>query len=137
MPQSSSWALHQSIYQRLAADAGVVMLLGGTRIYDHVPRNASYPYVTFGQSIAREYGTAIDDGEEHILTLHVWSDGGSRGQAHEIMGAVRRALHDEPLSLTDHRLVNISQEFADARREPERETYHGIIRYRAVTEPAN
>ena len=137
MPQSSAWSLQTAIHQRLASDAIVTGLLGGQRIYDHVPRNAPYPLLTFGQSVAREWATGTEDGEEHVLTLHVWSEGGSRQQAHDIMGAVRRALNDAALPLADHRLVDIRHEFSEARPEADRETYHGIVRYRAVTEPVN
>ena len=135
MSQSSAWALQEAIHQRLTGDTNLLGLLGGPRIYDHVPRNAAYPILTFGQSVAREWATGTEDGEEHVLTLHVWSEGGSRQQAHEIMSAVRRALNEMAVPLSDHRLVNIRHEFSEARREADRETYHGIVRYRAVTEP--
>jgi hypothetical protein len=135
MPQSSSFALQTSITEALTGDPAVVGLLGGAKVFDHVPRNAAFPFVTFGQSLARDYATALGEAEEHILTLHVWSEGGRREEAYDLIAAVRRVLHDAPLSLADHKLVNLRQEFSDARREPERESWHGIIRYRAVTEP--
>lgn len=134
MPISSAWSLQQAIHQHLSADTDLNALLAG-RIYDHVPRDATYPVLTFGQSIARDWATGSEDGEEHVVTLHVWSDGGSRRQAHDIMSAVRRALNAAALTLTDHRLVNIRHEFSEARPETDREAYHGIVRYRAVTEP--
>lgn len=136
MPQSPAWALQEAIHQHLTADTTVIGLLGGARIFDHVPRNPTYPIVTFGQSLARDWSTGTDDGEEHILTLHVWSEGGSRQQTHEIMGALRQSLNTASLVLTDHRLVAIRHEFSEARPEADRETYHGIVRYRAVTEPS-
>jgi hypothetical protein len=49
---------------------------------------------------------------------------------------VRTALHDQALSLAGHRLVNLRHELSEARREPDGDTTHGIVRYRAVTEPA-
>ena len=137
MPNSSSWALQAAIHDHLSADAGLIGLLGGPRIYDQVPRNSPYPLLTFGQSIAREWATDTDDGEEHILTLHVWSEGGSRQQTHDIRGAVKRALNGAALPLADHRLVDIRHEFSDARPETDRDVYHGIVRYRAATEPVN
>jgi hypothetical protein len=45
-------------------------------------------------------------------------------------------LHDQPLTLVDHDLVNLRHEFSEARPDPDGDTYHGIVRYRAVTEPA-
>ena len=36
----------------------------------------------------------------------------------------------------DHHLVNLRHEFSEARLDPDGDTFHGIVRYRAVTEPA-
>ena len=44
-------------------------------------------------------------------------------------------LHDQPLTLSDHHLVNLRHEFSEARLDPDGDTFHGIVRYRAVTEP--
>jgi hypothetical protein len=46
-------------------------------------------------------------------------------------------LHDQPLTLVDHDLVNLRHEFSEARPDPDGDTYRGIVRYRAVTEPAH
>lgn len=132
---SAGWALQKSVFASLTGDATVTALLGGTRVYDDVPRGVDYPYLTFGQSTARDWSTGGEDGQEHIFTLHVWSRANGRRQTHEIMGAVRDALHDEALALDGHRLVNLRHEFSEARRDPDGETYHGVVRYRAVTEP--
>jgi hypothetical protein len=132
---SASWALQQSIFARLASDSGLLALLGSPRIYDDVPQGADFPYLTFAQTLARDWSTGSDDGNEHILTLNVWSQAKGRKEVHEIMGALRTALHDQPLTLSGHRLVNLRHEHSEARRDPDGETYRGIVRFRAVTEP--
>jgi hypothetical protein len=132
---SSSWALQQSIFARLAADAALNGLLGGPRVHDDVPQASPFPYISFGHSLVRDWSTGSEDGSEHVVTLHVWSQGKGKKEAHEIMDAVRSALHDQALSLAGHRLVNLRHELSEARREPDGDTTHGIVRYRAVTEP--
>ncbi len=132
---NATWSLQKSIYEALTNDAVLTSLLGGPKIYDDVPQNPSYPYVTLGQSLARDWSTGSEDGQEHIITLHVWSLSGGKKEAHEIIAAVQDILHDAPLIVTDHNLVNLRQEFSDTRRDPDGEHYHGIVRYRAVTEP--
>jgi uncharacterized protein DUF3168 len=134
---SPSWALQQSIFAALTANITLLTLLGGPRVYDDVPQASAFPYLTFGQSTTRDWSTGSDDGSEHVLTLHVWSQARGKKEAHEIMGAVRTALHDQALSLGGHRLINLRHEFSEARREPDGDTIHGIVRYRAVTEPAS
>jgi hypothetical protein len=133
---SSSWALQQSIFARLTADAALTTLLGGPRVHDEVPQASPFPYISFGHSLVRDWSTGSEDGSEHVVTLHVWSQGKGKKEAHEIMDAVRSALHDQALSLAGHRLVNLRHELSEARREPDGDTTHGIVRYRAVTEPA-
>lgn len=135
MADIASWALQHSIYQALASSPDVTTLLGGARIYDDPPQAASFPFVTLGQSVVRDWSTGTEDGAEHELTLHVWSRAGGKKEVQAIMEAVRGALHDQPLSLADHHLVNLRHEFSEARLDPDGDTFHGIVRYRAVTEP--
>ena len=132
---SASFALQKAIYTTLTANAGVIAVLGAARIYDDVPTRSEFPYMTFGQTTERDWSTGTEPGLEHTITLHVWSRGRGRKEADEVMAAAQAALHDAALALTGHRLVNLRHEFSDARRDPDGESFHGISRYRAVTEP--
>ncbi|MGE0627337.1 MAG: DUF3168 domain-containing protein [Hyphomicrobiaceae bacterium] len=133
---SAAWSLQAAIYSALTGNAELAGLLGGAHIYDDVPRGASFPYITFGLTSERDWSTATETGSEHVVTLHVWSRAAGRSEVDGIFTVLRDALHDADLSLVGHRLVNLRQEFSDARREPDGETLHGIVRLRAVTEPA-
>ena len=130
------WALQAALHAALVADGVLTGLLGGPRVYDHVPRGRAYPYVTFSQSVVRDWSTGTDDGHEHVVTLHVWSRAAGRQEAQAILSAIRAALHDTSLPLTGHRLVNLRHEFSEVRREPDGETFRGLVRLRATTEPA-
>jgi len=132
---SAAWSLQQSVFAALTADAALTALIGAGRIYDDVPQGSALPYIALGQVTARDWATGSEDGNEHILMVHVWSNAKGKKQAHEILGAVRNALHDRPLALTGHRLINLRHEFSQARRDPDGETIHGTARFRAVTEP--
>lgn len=127
--------LQKAIYLKLRNDVPLVTLLGGAKIYDDTPQRTEFPYVTFGRSVMRDWSTGTDKGHEHIVTLHVWSRAAGRRQVHEIISAIEAALHDQSLSMADFRLVNLRHENSDARRDPDGETYHGAVRYRATTEP--
>ena len=132
---SASAALQSAIYAKLAADPPLLALLGTPRIYDDAPQDAPFPYLTFGASTARDWSTATEPGEEHLVTLHVWSRARGRREAFALVNAIRAALHDQSLALVGHRLVNLRQEFADTRPDPESDTHHGLVRLRAVSEP--
>jgi hypothetical protein len=136
MTEVASWALQRGVYQALANSSTLTALLGGGKIYDDAPQGAAHPFITFGQSVIRDWSTGTEDGTEHSLTLHVWSRSGGKQQTHAIIEAIKAVLHDQPLLLEDHYLINLRHEFSEARLDPDGDTFHGIVRYRAVTEPA-
>ena len=135
MPTASA-ALRAAIHDALAADGALTALLSGPKIYDEPPASAAFPYVTLGEARVTDYSTATSPGEEHQLTLHAWSRQGGHREAHLIAGALLQALDDAPLAPAGHHLVNLRFSVADVRRESDGRTYHALVRFRAVTEPA-
>jgi len=135
MPTAASAALRAAVHDALIADAALVSLLGGPKVYDEPPRNAAFPYVTLGETRVSDYSTGTEPGEEHQLVLHAWSRQGGQREAHLIAGALLSALDDAPLTLADHHLVNFRFSVADLRREADGRTYHALVRFRVVTEP--
>lgn len=131
----AGWSLQKAIHATLVADQGVVAVLGGPKVYDHVPRKTEAPYITFGRSVVTDWSTGTEAGHEHLVTVHVWSTAAGRKEAAAILDAARVALHDRSLVLDGHQLVNLRQDFSDIRREPNGDMLHGILRLRAVTEP--
>lgn len=131
---SAGLALRAAIHAKLTADAGVIAALGGARVYDDVPNQSAFPYLVFADATARDWSTASDTGHEHFVTLHAWSRASGRKETDVIMAAVHTAVHDQPLALAGHRLINLRHDFSDARRGGDGESYQGVIRFRAVTE---
>ena len=76
-----------------------------TGVHDHVPQDAAFPYVTMGESTARDWGAAGVTGVEATLTLHVWSRSRGRKQVKQVMAEIHRILHDADLPVTGHDLV--------------------------------
>lgn len=134
MTQASA-ELQTTIFQALTSDPALTALLGGPKVFDRRPDHAAFPYLTLGRTAVVDWSTGTEDGSEHILTLHVWAKGGGKRETYEIMDKVSTKLHDANLSLEGHHLVNLQLQFAEARQEPDAPTYHGILRFRAVTEP--
>ena len=132
---AASWALQRSIFQTLSKAPALTSLLGEAEIYKKPLKGQALPYMTLGQTVNFDWSTGTDDGMEHDLTLHVWTSADSAEKVHEIMDTVKTLLHDRPLSVGGHYLANLRHEFAEARIDPDGETMHGIVRYRAVTEP--
>jgi hypothetical protein len=131
----SGWPLQQAVFAALSADAGVQAVLGDSpRIFDKPPGAAALPYLLIGDGTEEEWGTASDDGAEHALTLHAWSRAGGRKEARDILAAVYSALHDTSLTVSGFNLVNLRFVLSQVLVEADALTYHGIARYRAVTE---
>ena len=135
MPQSANWQLQEAIYNALLADAGLINLLGGPKVYDLVPRQTKPPYITIGITEVTDWSTTTEEGREHLLTLHSWTVNQGRKQADEIETTIISVIKAASLLMPDHLLVNLAYEQSEIRRDPDGETLHGIIRYRVVTEP--
>ena len=136
MADTASWALQKALFSALSSDGTLLSLLGGAKIFDDVPQETALPYVTFGQTSSRDWSTGTEEGEEHVMTLHVWSEAAGRREVNAILGEVKRVIAGASMPLAGHQLVNLRLEFAESRREADGETYDGVARYRAVTEPA-
>ena len=132
---NASSSLQRAIYELLIDDPSVLNILGGPEVYEHVPRKAPFPYVVFGPSRARDWSTSTEAGDEHSLSLRVWTRGGGKLENAEIIAVIRSVLNASDLTVEDHHLVNLLHESSEIRREPDGETYRGVVRYRAVTEP--
>jgi hypothetical protein len=135
MPNTAKLELQQALYQALSADGNLTSLLGSGKIYDHVPQRTKPPYVTIGMTLEREWNTSTEDGREHVITFHSWTENKGRKQALEILVAIEQAILSAPLVMTTQALVNKVFEFNEVRRDPDGETIHGITRFQMKTEP--
>ncbi len=135
MTSTASWQLQEALYAALTSDTGLTTLLGGAKVYDLAPRSAKLPYITIGMTQERDWSTSSEEGGEHTITLHIWTENQGRKQTAQIMATVQEALKTTTLSLADHHLINLTYEFSEIRRDPDGEVLHGLIRYRAITEP--
>lgn len=133
-PVSAALALRQAIRARLLADTPLAALIAA-RIHDLPPADVAFPFVTLGEAVVSDWSTATEGGSEQALTLHVFSRQGGRAEAFAICAAVQEALHDAPLALEGHRLANLRATTAEVRRDGDGRTVHGLVRFRAITEP--
>lgn len=142
-------ALQRAIYAVLIASPGLLAeFVGAPRVYDQVPTNARFPYITLGEAQVIEDGDDSDDGDddaclfgsEIFTTLHVWDRDTADGvkgktRVRRIAGLVREALRT-PLTVEGQRVV--LQQFRDHRTFDDGDglTRHGVINHRFLLEPA-
>jgi uncharacterized protein DUF3168 len=135
MTHPASLSLQQAIFTALSTSTALVNYLDGAKIYDDMPEQTPFPYVTIGQSLMTDWSTASDQGREHLLRLHVWSRSTGSSEVQLITEEIINILHDVSLNLTDNVLVNMRFSGVDMLRDRDGKTHHSILRFRAVTEP--
>ncbi len=128
-------ALRKAIHAALAGDAGLAAALGPGHVYDEAPREATPPYVTFGDLQSRDWSTASDHGAEHFIVVNAWSAQRGTREALAIADCVRALLDDQPLALDGWHLVNLRFVQLETRRENNARYARASLRFRAVTEP--
>ncbi|MEM7775758.1 MAG: DUF3168 domain-containing protein [Pseudomonadota bacterium] len=131
---TASWALQVAIHEALTADPDVTALLGGEKLYDHVPQGTTHPYVTFGISTETDWSTGTEIGHVHNVILNVWSMAPGRYEVQQIIAAIRLVLHDQSLALDGFQLINLRHVSSKISRMKDGERWRGQVQLRAVTE---
>lgn len=134
MPKiSPTIALQSAVIARLRADASLTTALGGAnKVFDYVPQRTAYPYVIYYETDRFEQDTSSGRSNEHIVSIHVFSDKEGSKQVQAILQLCDELLQDYTTALIDHRLVNFK--FVSADQVKEDQVYHAIAQYRAYTE---
>lgn len=136
MTTPSSLELQGLIVSTLKADANVMALVDG--IYDQPPANpwngARQAYISFGPSDMTTDDADCADGETHTVQLDVWSRTVGAVACKRICGAVKAALHDADLQLSENALVQMLLEFQQIARDPDGLTTHGAMQFTAMVE---
>lgn len=132
---SAASALQKAIFARLSGDAALNALVGTTGITDRRLAEPASPLVVITGIDSTDHSTASEPGEEHTVTLEVWSEAAGHKQAQAIAAAVRTALHDAALVLDGHHLVLLLHRDTRLRRDGKSRFHRAEMRFRAVTEP--
>lgn len=132
---SAAAELQKAIVAALSGDAALGAVVG-SRIFDQAPASVPFPYIAFGRTGIHDWSTSTEDGTEQLFTLHVWSKAKGRQETLAIMEQVRVRLDNAALALAGHHLVSLRLDYGEARRDDDLSVHHGLMRFRAVTEPA-
>lgn len=126
--------LLQAIHAAIANAAALTALIGADGIRDRLVTGRHLPCIVIAELASNDYSTSTEPGEEHFLTLQVWSDASGQRQAQEIAAIVRGLLQDAALPLAGCTLVNLQHVATKARREARTRLFCAEMRFRAVTE---
>ena len=133
-------AFQEGLYNRLISYAPLTALLGGTKVYDHVPQGTDAPYVVIGEDTSIDFDTKTNNGWELTLTIHCW-DFVKKGRksVKNLMASIYEALHEKEtsVSVAGYKLVLIRNEYAESFQDTTidggaDDYYHGVLRFRAI-----
>lgn len=128
-------ALRAAILTRLAADAELAALMGGSvRLHDEPPRAAEPVYAVFGDAAARDWSSDRSAGHEHEAAIVVWAKPGSAKSALDAAERIAALLHDAPLAPAGHRLVLLRVSALESARDERANLARATLRLRALTE---
>lgn len=132
----ASVPLHRAVVAKLKADGGVMAIVGD-RVYDDPPPSPVKPYITLGPmdvipEVAQEY-----EGSETSMQVDAWVAGPGGNGARQLGRAIRAALHEANLTLTeDQRLISLTVEMTRYLEEPDGVSKHVAVTLSALTEPS-
>jgi hypothetical protein len=104
------------------------------RAYDRVPENVVFPYISCGPTFDVEDDADCIFGSDISFQLDVWSRAVGFPEAKRICNAVRNAVHERDIQLTENALVMIQCRGIRVLRDPDGLTSHGVVDLNAFIE---
>lgn len=130
---SPSLELQGLIVARLKGDATVSALVGD-RIYDSVPADADFPYVSMGPRDEISDDTDCRAGFELSLQIDVWSRQPGYPEAQRVSDTVRRCLVTYEFPAMENPLVYFKHQQTRIFRDPDGLTTHAALTFEAFAE---
>lgn len=130
--------LERAVTTRLKANTDLQALIANPiRLFAAVPPGPTFPYVTIGPEQRLPDLAECIDGAEIFFDFHIFSRDKGYVEAKRIGSVLIDELHDANLTLTEHRCLLI--ELSDERYfiDPDNQTKHGVVTFRALVEPTN
>lgn len=124
----------KAVYTALRSEPALTAIVG-TKIYDDVPHQKEgatpdFPFVTIGDQNMAEESASDFDMARFQMAIHAWSRKPGRLECLQILDAIRAALGlEKGHSVGSGKIVDIAYLSHETMRDPDGETYHGIVRF--------
>lgn len=131
--KSATNELQTVIVHTLKADADVAGIVEG-RVYDDVPADAEFPYISLGPMIS---GTTLADCfeiDDISVQIDAWSRDTGSTEMRELADAARRALTKADFELGNNGLITFNHERTRELRDPDGLTSHAVIEFETSVE---
>lgn len=130
---SPTLELQAAIVTRLKTDPVVTAIVAG-RVYDSVPANPVFPYISLGVADLVSDDVDCIDGFEISIQIDAWSRAVGFPEVRRIADAIRRALHTGEIALADNALVSFRHRVTREMRNPDGLTSHAAVTFEAFAE---
>jgi len=108
----------------------------GLTVYDAVPENAAFPYVTIGYSQELPFDTHTSRGREIVSTIHIWSRYPGAKEIKELAATVISTLDRTSLTLPNWHHVYTLFDSATYLQDPDGITRHAVVEFRSLLQQA-
>lgn len=130
-----TWApqeFQKIVYETLSSDSQLQTLLNGTvsdkKIYDNVPENKVYPYVTIGDGIFEDRSNQSWRGWQSSPQINVWYRGPGRGKkaVQDIQARIDFLLNNIDVCVDGWNIIVFKCQTVDVVIEQDNVTLHGV-----------
>ncbi len=123
----SERAVHDAIWARLDDQLSV-------DVYDHVPDQSAFPFVSIGQHDVDELDSDLVRAGTHRITLTIWSAHRGQQQVLDLMGQIDAALHHYETALSSGALVLMRIDDRRSTLDADGKTYMGSVTIEVIAQ---
>ena len=121
-------ALQKALFEKLSTALA-------TPVFDAVPANTPYPYVTLDyETVENTTPVSGKKRENRLFYLSIWSDYQGQAEVKRINGEISEALDEIALPLSTGTAVSVRVLRTETNREPDGKTYMGSVTLRIITQ---
>ncbi|EJF91680.1 DUF3168 domain-containing protein [Bartonella tamiae] len=125
--------LQYKIVQILRNDKDVQSFVD-KRIFDQVPEDASFPYISIGSFDITTTPYDCFEIEDVSIQIDVWSRSVGFVEMREISHAVRHCLHNKDFELPNNAAILFIHQISRELRDPDGLTSHAALTFNAVVQ---
>lgn len=133
MSLDSQWDTQTAVFTKLAGHTPLTAL---APVYDDVPDNAAFPYVTLGTLQAERLSTQTSDGLRLLLTIESFSRYRGFYELRRIMAEITAALDRAALTIPGQVAVSCRLLSAASLADSDGRTRRGTQQFEIITEPS-
>jgi len=120
----------KAIFAVLSEDEELISLLGsGQRIFDNVPQNMSYPYVTMQIKPWADRANTTWDGLTGELTIGTWCRAAGDLPVQTIQKRIDELLNNTDPCIEGGTVISFRRTMIDILQDPDGVTLHGVQKF--------